>query len=645
MRDREPGDTGKADVTAWKEHGPLLETILRHAPLGFAFLDLDFRFRLINDRLARINGPPAAAHIGRTVAEILPHLWPAVQPILTRVRDTRRAIVDVEISGEVPATPGEIRHWLEGFYPVSRDDGTLVGIGAIVVELTEQKRAEENHRAMLEAMPDFMFELAADGTHLNFHAPREDALFVEPDRILGRRVRDVLPADVALLYERHIGATLDTGMMQVFEYALSYPRSGDKTFEARMVRKTADEVLVIVRDISDRRRSEQERRVLEEQFRQAQKMEAVGQLAGGVAHDFNNLLTIINAYSDMVLDGLAEDEPLRALVAEIRRAGDRAGTLTRQLLLFSRQQILEPKVLDLNGVIGDAERMLRRLIGEDIQFETRLAADLRPVRVDPGHVEQTLLNLCVNSRDAMPTGGRLTIETRNVTIGDGRSFGAEAARPGNYARVAVTDSGTGMDEATKARLFEPFFTTKSPGKGTGLGLAVVFGVMKQSGGYVEVDTAPGRGTTFCLYFPHVYGASAPERISTHASVAPPGHETIMLAEDDRGVRTLARQILERRGYKVIEAADGDEAVRLLQTAAGPIDLLISDVVMPNIGGRDLAAMAQAMRPGLKILFLSGYTDDVVLRHGIEGSELDFLQKPFTPAALAAKVREVLDASA
>ena len=645
MTEREPPGSGKADVSAWKEHEPLLQTIVRHAPMGFAFIDLDFRYLLINDKLAQINGRAAADHIGSTVAEVVPHLWPLIKPILMRVRDTREAAVDIELSGEVPSTPGEIRHWLEGFYPVSRDDGTLVGIGAIVVEMTEQKRAEDDRQAILAAMPDFMFDLAADGTHLNFHAPREHTLFVPPDRLLGRRVGEVLPADVAALYERNIAVTLQSGMMQVFEYVLSYPDAVNKAFEARMVRKTADEVLVIVRDISDRRRSEQERRLLEEQFRQAQKMEAVGQLAGGVAHDFNNLLTIINAYSDMVLESLPEDEPSRALVAEIRKAGDRAGTLTRQLLLFSRQQILEPKVLDLNAVIGDAERMLRRLIGEDIEFETRLASDLKPVRVDPGQVEQTLLNLCVNSRDAMPTGGRLTIETRNVTIGDGRWFGAEAARPGDYSRVSVTDSGTGMDEPTKARLFEPFFTTKSPGKGTGLGLAVVFGVMKQSGGYVEVDTAPGRGTTFCLYFPHVSGASSAERVSTHVSVAPAGHETIMLAEDDRGVRTLARQILERRGYKVIEAADGDEAVRLLQSAAGPIDLLISDVVMPNIGGRDLAAMAHAMRPGLKILFLSGYTDDVVLRHGIEGSELDFLQKPFTPTALAAKVREVLDGPA
>jgi two-component system cell cycle sensor histidine kinase/response regulator CckA len=641
MKPPGPSGSGEADASAWKANEPLFETIMRHAPMGFAFFDLEFRYRLINDKLAEINGLPAADHIGKTVAEVVPQLWPAVAPIMMSVRDTGHAIVDVEVSGEVPSTPGETRYWLEGFYPVRRD-GTLVGIGVMAVELTEQKRAENDHRAILAAMPDLMFDLAADGTHLNFHAPREEALFVRPDKILGRRVREVLPAEVAALYERHIAATLESGVMQVFEYTLAYD-AADKTFEARMVRKTADEVLVIVRDITERRRSDEQRRLLEEQFRQAQKMEAVGQLAGGVAHDFNNLLTVINAYSEMVLEALPDHDPSKALVAEVRKAGDRAGTLTRQLLLFSRQQVLEPKVLDLNAVIGESERMLRRLIGEDIEFKTQLDAGLGLVRVDPGQIEQALLNLSVNARDAMPTGGRLTVETRNVTIADGDAHARDGARPGDYSVIAVTDTGSGMDEATKSRLFEPFFTTKGPGKGTGLGLAVVFGVVKQSGGHIEVVTAPGLGTTFSLFFPHVAGADAADRQAPAQTAMAGGHETIMLVEDDPGVRMLARRVLERRGYTVMEATDGLEAVRALEAYTGPLHLVISDVVMPHFGGRQLAELVMALRPGVRVLFLSGYTDDAVVRHGVQGAEFAFLQKPFTPATLAAKVREVLDA--
>ena len=611
--------------------------------MGIAFVDLEFRFRLINDKLAAINGLPAASHLGRTVAEVVPDLWPTVEPIFQKVRDTGQAVTDVEVSGEVASTPGFTRHWLEGFYPVHQPDGALIGIGVTAMELTEQKQAEANHRAVVAAMPDFIFDLARDGTHLSFHAPHESALFVSADRILGRGIAELLPAPVAAQYQQAIEQTLRSGVMQVFEYPLTYP-DGERVFDARMVPKGPDEVLVVVRDITERERAERRRVALEEQLRQAHKMEAIGQLAGGIAHDFNNLLTIINGYSDLLINTVPPSDPIRGPVAEIRNAGERARTLTRQLLMFSRQQVLEPKVLDLNAVVRGSETMLRRLIEADVHLTTTLQPQLHCIKADAGQLEQTLLNLCVNARDAMPRGGSLTIETGDVTLRAADADTLPEVPAGDYVRLSVSDTGSGIDAATKAKVFEPFFTTKGPGKGTGLGLAVVFGVVKQCGGHVHVTTELGRGTTFALYFPRVLEAIAPAPPSEPATVSPRGHETIFLVEDDDAVRNLARITLQRSGYHVIEAGDGEEAVRLLREYDGPLHLLVSDIVMPKIGGRELAGLVDAMRPGVKVLYLSGYTDDAVLKLGIVDAELNFLQKPFSPSTLAAAVRRIMDRS-
>jgi two-component system cell cycle sensor histidine kinase/response regulator CckA len=512
----------------------------------------------------------------------------------------------------------------------------------MAVVLTQQKRAEANQRAMLAAMPDFIFDLAADGTHLSFHAPQEERLFVQPDQIVGRRVRDVLPGDVAARYEFFIRRALESKQMQVFEYQLTYPDQIEKTFDARMVRKGPAEVLVMVRDITEQKLSERARQLLEEQFRQAQKMEAVGQLAGGIAHDFNNLLTVMHGSSEMVLHHLPLEHPAREYLADIQRAGERAGTLTRQLLLFSRQQVLEPRVLSLNAVIGDAEKMLRRLIGEDIQFATKLAPDLAAVMVDPGQIEQVLLNLCVNARDAMPVGGSLTIETRNVELDEGYSRTHDNVKPGHYCMMSVSDTGSGMDEATRKRIFEPFFTTKGPGKGTGLGLAVVFGVVNQSGGHIEVYTEAGYGTVFKLYFPQVSKPATAVNAPAPSYLLPTGTETLLVAEDDDDVRALAKGILEQCGYTVLDAANGLQAMEVFAGHDGPIDMLISDVVMPHFSGRQLAEAIVRKQPNVKVLFLSGYTDDAVVRHGVLQAEFAFLQKPFTLIGLAMKVRQVLD---
>ena len=392
-------------------------------------------------------------------------------------------------------------------------------------------------------------------------------------------------------------------------------------------------LLCLARDVTDRL-------VLEEQFRQAQKMEAVGQLAGGVAHDFNNLLTLINGYSDIVLAALPPGDPNREPIAAVHQAGQRSAGLTRQLLAFSRKQVLAPKVLDLNGVVADTASLLRRVIGEDVRLSTAPGQGLWPVKADRGQVEQVLLNLAVNARDAMPTGGRLTIETRNAELDEGYAAAHADARPGDYVLVAVSDTGTGMSDEVKARIFEPFFTTKEAGKGTGRGLATVYGIVKQSGGHVGVYSEVGRGTTFKVYLPRAAPESGAAKAPSQFRRPPRGTETVLVVEDEDAVRALTRHVLQHSGYTVVEAEDAAAAVR---AAAGHgIDLLVTDVVMPGLGGRELAERLRASRPGLKVLFLSGYTDDAVVRHGVLHEAVNFLQKPFSPTALAHKVREALD---
>ncbi len=387
-----------------------------------------------------------------------------------------------------------------------------------------------------------------------------------------------------------------------------------------------------------------ERAVLEQQFRQAQKMEAVGRLAGGVAHDFNNLLTVIQGYGDLLLASEA-DARKRARLEQMVKAANRAVGLTRQLLAFSRQQVLDLRVLDLNATITDLSSMLRRLIGEDIELTTALAPGLGNVKADAGQIEQVLMNLAVNARDAMPDGGRLALETSNVEL-DAAYAGRHGAeiKPGPYVMMAVSDNGSGMDAATKERIFEPFFTTKEKGKGTGLGLAMVYGFIKQCGGNIWLYSEPGHGTCFKIYLPRVSEAVAP------ASVEPEteqwnGSETILLVEDEESVREFVRETLCERGYRLLEAGDGAQALALLQDAREPVHLVISDLVLPGMSGRELADKARAARAGLKVVFVSGYTDDSANRRGAAGSGAAFLQKPFRAQDLLAQIRQTLDAPA
>jgi PAS domain S-box-containing protein len=396
---------------------------------------------------------------------------------------------------------------------------------------------------------------------------------------------------------------------------------------------------LIANAVENVRLLEQERQK-EEQLRQVQKMESVGRLAGGIAHDFNNMLTAINGYSDLTLRRLDPENPLRSNIEEIKKAGDRSAALTHQLLAFSRQQILQPKILDLNEIITDTSKMLQRLIGEDVELQLVLNSNISPIEADPGQLTQVIMNLSVNARDAMSGGGKIIIQTEHVYLNEEFALHHFPTEPGNYVMIAVTDNGSGMDDKTREHIFEPFFTTKGIGEGTGLGLSTVYGIVKQSGGYIWVDSQLGKGTTFRIYLPPAVTKQAETQIADTLPAS--GSETILLVEDEETVRTLGRLLLEECGYQVIEVEDGKQALEICKQKEHKIVLLMTDVVMPEMGGRELAEKLSEIAPDIKVLFTSGYTDDAVVRHGITETTMNFIQKPFSLDILAQKVRQILD---
>jgi PAS domain S-box-containing protein len=396
-------------------------------------------------------------------------------------------------------------------------------------------------------------------------------------------------------------------------------------------------------DITARKRAEEEKESLREQLRQSQKMEAIGKLAGGVAHDFNNLLTVIHGYSELMLNSLDQGSQFRQDVQEIMHASERASSLTRQLLAFSRKQVLQPKILDLNVHVSNMDKMLRRMIGEDIELVTLLTKDLGRVKADPGQIEQAILNLAVNAKDAMPNGGKLTIETANVKWDEDYARSRIGVTPGDYVMLSMSDTGVGMSPETREQIFEPFFTTKEKGKGTGLGLSTVYGIVQQSGGNIWVYSEPGLGTTFKIYLPRIEEGTESLRLAAVPTKPVQGSETVLLVEDEEMVRKLAYTVLQRNGYKVLEASNGDEALDVVQGRNGnPIHLVVTDVVMPGMSGRQLADRLVSLQPELKVLYMSGYTDDAIVHHGVLDPGIAYIPKPFTPETLASKVREILD---
>ena len=402
------------------------------------------------------------------------------------------------------------------------------------------------------------------------------------------------------------------------------------------------ENLIACEDITELKRAEEEKAVLQEQLRQSQKVEAIGRLAGGIAHDFNNLLTVIKGYSQLSSFELKEGDPLRVNIDEIQNAAERAASLTRQLLAFSRRQVMEMKVLDLNTLLRDLEKMLRRVIGEDIEMVIQLAEDLGRVRADVGQIEQVIMNLAVNAKDAMPSGGKLTIETANVELDESYARSHVDVRHGHYVMFSVSDTGVGMTPEVRERIFEPFFTTKERGKGTGLGLSTTYGIVKQSEGHIWVYSVQGKGTTFKIYLPRVNEPLEEIRKEVLKEELPRGNETILIVEDEEEVRKLAGKILEKQGYRILETFNGDDALVACEKRKSPIHLMLADIVMPGMSGSELAKLLIPLYPEIKILYMSGYTDNAIVRHGVLEKGVNYIQKPFTMEGLARKVREVLD---
>jgi len=537
---------------------------------------------------------------------------------------------------------GQWRRMHSRAVPVRDKAGTVVEWVGVIKDETERRQADELLRSVLDNALDVIVSVSSTGNVESFNTAGERLFGYQPAEVIGRSIALLIP---------DAKANTEAGELPWYLNAM---RGSVNTFERQMVGRRKDGARIplemafssfelnntlhytgILRDLT-------ERSALEAQLRQSQKMEAFGQLAGGVAHDFNNLLTIIIGCSDLLLPDMQRGELDYELVTDIRTAGDRAAALTRQLLAFSRRQLLEPKIVNLNETVAEVEKMLRRLIGEDIMLASNLDHSLQSVRVDPGQIEQVLVNLAVNARDAMPSGGQLTIETRNVEWTEEYCRVHLGYMPGRYVMLSMTDTGCGMTPEVKRRVFEPFFTTKGAGKGTGLGLATVFGIVRQSGGQVNVYSEVDVGTSLQVYLPAIDqdGEAAPMRENLDAMRM--GSETILLVEDEEAVRKIAKMALESHGYTVIEASSGSSALKLAEKTARPIDLVISDVVMPGMSGRQFAEALRVLRPDFRLLFISGYTDDAVVRHGIVKANEAFLQKPFSPDALARKVREVLD---
>jgi PAS domain S-box-containing protein len=920
----------------------LLNTILSTAPIGFAFHNCDLVYERVNETLAAINGLSVEQHLGLTLRDVLPEMAAVLEPLLRRVLETGEPLIDLEFSGETPADPGRQHYWLMSVYPVQTLGGEMLGVGVLVSEITERKRAEdalrdseERYRIVAETATDVIITIDENSQISFVNEAVENVFGYAISELLGKQITILMPEYLRHVHEAALGKYVQTGQKHISWEAVEVPglhKSGQeipleisfgqfskdgkrfftgiardvserKRIEAMQVRRAAqmalrsdinvalaesnvplrrilelcveaiiphlgaafariwtlnkeedmlelqasagiythidgpharvpvgsfkigliaeerephitndvqtdprvsdkewakkeeliafagyplivedrlvgvmalfarqrlaDDTLDALASVADiisqgieRKRAEEEllqseqryrllfelnpqpmwvfdletlaflevnvaaihhygysreefltmtikdirppedvpnllanvsritsqheeasiwkhrkkdgtiidveitaheltfygrptqmvlaydvteRRLLEEQLRQSQKMEAVGQLAGGVAHDFNNLLTVITGYSDLTLRRLDNESPFRSSLEEIKKAGERAASLTRQLLAFSRKQVLQPKVLQLNAIVADVDKMLRRLIGEDIDPLTLLEPSLGQIKADPGQVEQVILNLAVNARDAMPQGGKLTIETQNVYLDNQYARRHTAIQPGNYVMLAVSDTGCGIDAETQVRMFEPFFTTKEQGKGTGLGLSTVYGIVKQSGGHLWVYSEIGKGTTFKIYLPRIDEVIESDEARSALAELPQGRETVLLTEDEEQVRQMIQMILEMGGYRVLEAASGEEALTLFKQHEGQIDLIMTDVVMPQMSGRELAQSLEVLHPGIKVLYMSGYTDDAIVRHGLLDQEIAFLQKPFTPDALMRKVREVLDA--
>jgi len=635
---------------AWREQSELLQRIVDNIPVMLVFLDEQGRIQWGNREWTRTLGYEVTDASARDIfAELYPD--PGERQ---RLRDSIGAPVGQWTDFRTRSRHGAVLDTTWANAPLTGGGWLAIGM-----DVTDRKRAEERYRSFIAQSSEGVSRLEIDPP-VPISLPEEEQIdrlyagariaecndamarmygYDEARELVGTRLADLHNVTDPTNREQ-IRAFLRAG----YRVANSETREHDREGRARVF---LNNVVGFVEDghlvrVWGTQRDVTEQRHLEEQFRQSQKMEAVGQLAGGIAHDFNNLLTAILGNTQLLLRELPPGDSKRGDVEEIRKASERAASLTRQLLAYSRRQMLQPEVLDLNVVVAEMDKMLRRLIGEHIALVAVPTPDLGRVRADPNQIEQVIVNLAVNARDAMPDGGKLTIETANVDLDETFAQAHLGSVPGSYAMLAVTDTGAGMDASVRAHLFEPFFTTKEVGKGTGLGLATVYGIVKQSGGYISVYSEPGRGTSFKIYLPRIETPAATPPGPQKGGAAR-GSETVLVVEDEPAVLTLSRRALEAQGYVVLAASDAAAALRVVERHGGTIHLLLTDVVMPGLSGRELADRLVAQRPGIRVLYMSGYPGDAVVQHGTLPSGSAFLQKPFSPDGLARKVRDVLDA--
>jgi two-component system, cell cycle sensor histidine kinase and response regulator CckA len=502
-------------------------------------------------------------------------------------------------------------------------------------EVVERRQAAEKYRMVVEQASDGIVIADEHGDCMEVNLRLLEMLGYQREELLGRNLQDLIPKEDP----SHIPWRIDKLRGRMFRKEIRFLRHDGSPLEVEVSVSGLEDgrMQAIVRDVAERKH-------LEAQLRQAQKLEAVGRLAGGVAHDFNNLLTVILGHSDLVLSAMDPHDRRRRDIEDIRDSGARAAVLTNQLLAFSRKQVLQPKVISLNSAVSNLTKMLGRLISSNIELVTRCEQDPWHTKVDPGQLDQVILNLALNARDAMPLGGRLTVETANHMVEGRQLVEHPEVPPGEYVMLAVSDTGSGMDAETRSHLFEPFFTTKVLGKGTGLGLSTVYGIVRQSGGYIWVYSEPNRGTVVKVYLPRAAAQSETHKPRNEYQPLPLGNETVLLAEDDERVRRLTASVLGQLGYTVLESADGEEALEVARKHNGEIHLLFTDMVMPKKCGNEIANEIRRERPDIKVLFSSGYTGDIVSQQGPLDSSIPFLQKPFTPRTLAVKVREALDGS-
>ncbi|MBA2645706.1 MAG: DUF4118 domain-containing protein [Pyrinomonadaceae bacterium] len=651
-----------------------LITVLGWAARKLAMRKRDVLFSLSPDMIGKINragffervNPAFVRLLGRTEEEMM------AKPLDEFVHADDRSKYTAEISKlryGVPVSHFDIRllgpdgsdKWLS--WSVARVEGGD-SLYVVAQDLTVQKKAEEDlrtereraeaalrhserhYRSLIEHSYDVITVLDADGLILYQSPSIRQWRGYEPSDIIGRQVRDFVHADDLPAIEEGLTFKLSQpGVPIKFECRMRHQDGSWRHVEGTSINLLTDPaiggIIINTRDTTERKQMEAALRESEERLRQAQRMEAAGQLAGGIAHDFNNILTVINGYSELLLHRPVIDERAREKISQIHKAGMRAAALTRQLLAFSRKQILQPKLLDVNALVSDLHTLLQRLIGEHITVALTLDASAGFIKADPGQIEQVIINLAINARDAMPEGGTLTIATSNVVV-DEAFVDDDAVPPGEYVTLVVSDTGVGMTAEVKGLAFEPFFTTKEHGKGTGLGLSTVYGIVTQSDGNIRVESEPDVGTTIKIYLPRVYEPYVPTASTPPPHAAPRGAETILLVEDEQEVRVMAREILEVSGYRVIVAGHGEEALEVSERHKGTIHLLVTDIVMPRMGGRQLAERLLAARPGLKVLYISGYTDDMIVRRDVQDADIAYLPKPFTPGDLKTKVRDVMD---